>query len=715
MSAALLVSLCAEEPLESLFQKGEITKAEDLLAAIVADPTDARQPAAALALADLYATKGETEKATRVLGLINSLPNQFKTRATAIEGRIALAEQRWDKAVSDFASVTNSTTADDTSLRPASLIGLADAYLGMNETQKADRVLRAFIEQNSNAHRRLLSGAFDRLEALGAFSGAEPDSDLVSWAQSPSINLKTLAVFHLADAALKARNLDLATHYLATLNSLNPAAVLSPPDLLSLASIHLELGEPTTASRMIAAIPEHHFDPHHTNALEAWTAFSSGDYAAAVDAFAQAARMASENEPESSIYTIDAGIAALLAGDPVAIAEATDALISLKDQKNASAFALERGLLEAARNQPQAVETLLALIKEFPDHPQLADAHIALAEILFLGIPSQPISARENLAAARLQPVSPDQAETIDYIAIWIEDSADAPAEAITLSREFIEKWPESDRVPSVRFKLGEIYFKKKSYQNALRHFLIVADQYADSGHADSALFYAAKSSWLMGSPGRADEAIALWGRLVDGEGPLKLTAWLEQGLAKMELGKEADAIAVFDSILVHDPPPQKSLLHSILTSKGQAAFNLSAAQASYLETAIASFSKVVTDPEASIYWRNQAAVRMAKCLEEMGKTEEALEIYGHVIQEGPVPTIDEPPEFDWFYRAGFAAIRLLEQKEDWRTAVAVAERLARSGGQRAQEATNLANKLRLEHFIWENAPQPPVNAATSG
>ncbi|MEM7143970.1 MAG: tetratricopeptide repeat protein [Verrucomicrobiota bacterium] len=701
----------AEESLESLLQSNRITEVEERLVKLITDSSDVRRTDAALTLADLYAVQGDTEKANRVLDLLDEVPPEHQIRSEIVRGRMALADQRWNDAASHFMAAADSPPDQEPALNAASLIGLADAYQGMNDSQKADRVLRAFVDQYPNSPRHLLTAALNRLEALGAFSGAEPDEDLLLWTESPSVDLKTLAAFHLADAAMKAQNLPLARQHLATLNSLNPGSVLDPADLLALASIHLELDEPKIASRVIAAIPQDRINPDDIHAIEAWTAFSKGDYPAAATAFEKAAERARTNQADSETLTLDAGIAALMAGDAQTIASAEETLALSENKLHASAFALERGLLEAAQHQPEAVESLLALIKEYPDHPQLAEAHVALAEILFLGIPAQPIAAREHLAAARQQPLAPSQAERIDYIAIWVEASAGAHDDAITLSREFIQKWPESERIPSIRYKLGEIYFSNQSYQNSLRHFLIVADQYSDSAYADDALFYAAKSAWLTGLPHRADEAIALWGRLVDEGGPLKLSAWLEQGLAKMELGKEADAIAVFDSILVSDPPPTGNLLHSILTSKGQSAFNLASTNASFLEEAVASFAQVVDDPAASTYWKNQAAVRMAKCHEKSGNSDEALKVYAAVIQAGPAPTIDEPPEFDWFYRAGFAAIRLLEAKEDWRSAVAVAERLSRSGGNRAQEAVALANKLRLEHFIWENAPEPPAES----
>ncbi|MEM1296380.1 MAG: hypothetical protein AAGH89_13515, partial [Verrucomicrobiota bacterium] len=74
------------------------------------------------------------------------------------------------------------------------------------------------------------------------------------------------------------------------------------------------------------------------------------------------------------------------------------------------------------------------------------------------------------------------------------------------------------------------------------------------------------------------------------------------------------------------------------------------------------------------------------------------------VISQAPTLGLspEEIPEYTWFYRAGFSAIALLQKQEQWGAAIRLAERLAQTGGTRAIEAARLADKLRLEHFFWD-------------
>ena len=58
--------------------------------------------------------------------------------------------------------------------------------------------------------------------------------------------------------------------------------------------------------------------------------------------------------------------------------------------------------------------------------------------------------------------------------------------------------------------------------------------------------------------------------------------------------------------------------------------------------------------------------------------------------------------EFFWFYKAGFNAARLLEEEAKWQPAAAIYEKLAFAGGARSEEAKARLNRIRLEHFLWD-------------
>ena len=64
-----------------------------------------------------------------------------------------------------------------------------------------------------------------------------------------------------------------------------------------------------------------------------------------------------------------------------------------------------------------------------------------------------------------------------------------------------------------------------------------------------------------------------------------------------------------------------------------------------------------------------------------------------------------DPESAVWYYRAGFLAIELLEKSGQWEGAARMAERLAQAGGDRAIEAKDVATKIRLERFLWDDKP----------
>ena len=57
---------------------------------------------------------------------------------------------------------------------------------------------------------------------------------------------------------------------------------------------------------------------------------------------------------------------------------------------------------------------------------------------------------------------------------------------------------------------------------------------------------------------------------------------------------------------------------------------------------------------------------------------------------------------------AGFAGIALLQEQRNWRGAANLADRLGLTEGSRAVEAAELAKRIRLQHFLWGDATDPP-------
>ena len=79
-----------------------------------------------------------------------------------------------------------------------------------------------------------------------------------------------------------------------------------------------------------------------------------------------------------------------------------------------------------------------------------------------------------------------------------------------------------------------------------------------------------------------------------------------------------------------------------------------------------------------------------------------ALEASQTVTEQEDLAQGLDPEAAAWYYRAGFLAVELLEERGQWEGAAQMAERLAEAGGDRATEAKDIATKIRLQRFLWD-------------
>lgn len=135
---------------------------------------------------------------------------------------------------------------------------------------------------------------------------------------------------------------------------------------------------------------------------------------------------------------------------------------------------------------------------------------------------------------------------------------------------------------------------------------------------------------------------------------------------------------------------------------------------------AAATFAALAALPGAGASWRRQAFARRGEALEKTGDNAAALAAYYDALgvtsadggdKTGSAPSADagagvangaQPAtDFTWFYRAGFAAARLLKNESRWSSAAAIYTKLLAAGGPLGAEVEAQLNQLRLEHFLW--------------
>jgi hypothetical protein len=164
------------------------------------------------------------------------------------------------------------------------------------------------------------------------------------------------------------------------------------------------------------------------------------------------------------------------------------------------------------------------------------------------------------------------------------------------------------------------------------------------------------------------------------------------------KLGKPQDALTLYDEVMRGDArPPEK---RAALCGKADILFELGAVDPQNYHDAIGLYDQLAAQKGVPPHWRNEALFKKGVCLEKLQAPADALATF-YTIVEGDNQAGGQR-EYFWFYKAGFNAARLLEEASKWQPAAAIYEKLAFAGGGRSEEAKSRLNRLRLEHFLWD-------------
>jgi hypothetical protein len=409
-------------------------------------------------------------------------------------------------------------------------------------------------------------------------------------------------------------------------------------------------------------------------------------------------QIAHSDSPLGSLAVFNAALSWLQKGDEARfLAAAEEFGNKTKDEKSRADLRLEAGLMEAAKDDPRAADSLRTFLREFPTAGRASEAWVTLAELAFHATPPRVDEARKNLVrAAESKPTSSAQ-ERADYLAIWLEDAtAGGEAKVIALAKKFIQEHESSGLVSSVRMKLGEMYYRAEDFANAETQFELLAEQNSAGPLTDRALFFAGEAAMSSMAGQSLDRALVLFDRVVQLNGELKWAARNEQAVIERKLGKPQDALVLYDEVLNGAARPAEK--REAICGKGDIFFEMAASDPEKYQPAIEAYDKLAADRDAPAHWRNQALFKKGLCLEKKGDRSGALASFYTVLDEGTRP--DRPREFFWFYKAGFNAGQVLEADAKWESATAVYEKLAAAGGTRSDEARERLDRLRLEHFL---------------
>ena len=652
--------------------------------------------------AEIEMKRDRLDAAKEILDRIDEPPASLQRQLLYLQARLQMAGgDPYNSGV-----VFKQLTADPTGLTErvyhSSYLALADALEASGKREEAVRLIRRFINRFPDSS--FLALAFSRLEKMENFNQPGLDPYLARWLQATEEERKALALFYSGIAKKHAVSVEEAIETLEQFVEIHTGHFLHGRAALTLASYHVELRDKESALRVLEDLRKRTMDKE-TRALiahlEGRASFTAGEYADAARKFLESADLSSRSK-SSSLF--NSGIAWIRADDEAGYARTQSLLSELaSDDRLDGDLALEKGLFLASRKHNEASDALLQFTKDHPLHPRLAEAYVALAEMHLIELPVPKLkSARKWLDASRQTNLSPRLAERADYVAFWIgiAEGNEESDEVLQRGIHFVSAWPRSALVPDVRMKLGELFYRKKDFPNAQTHFEILARDFPRHPHAEPALFFAGKSCLRSINPKAIPQAIDIWEKVVRMGGPLKLAARQQQALAKRRMGLEREAVLLLDSVL--EEKPEGDLLFSSLVAKGEALSVLGRDRPDLLQEAIKVFRSVVDHEGVQPHWRNEALFRIGKCHDQSGDPQTALTAYYDVINN---PSAQHgSPEYLWYYRAGFEAMRLLESRPNppWDSIIAVADKLAELPGPRAEEARKRADRLRLEHFRWK-------------
>lgn len=400
----------------------------------------------------------------------------------------------------------------------------------------------------------------------------------------------------------------------------------------------------------------------------------------------------------------NAALAAIRGGDVAAFAALEEALQRRNPRSDLLAeLGYLAGLSFAAKGDPAAFERLNRFVQEHPGHSANVDARLALAEIQLNQAPARPREAREIFELLRTRPLTLSQSERLDYAAVWVE-RIDGDGDALLRrAGEFVANWPGSPHLGEILMILADEHYARKNLAAAAASFRRIAAEFPGSPHAGLARFFEAKAS----PP--SEETLAKWRALIEAKGPFANEAAHELGLLFLSLDRFDEARSELGRLLGR-LPAGSPLRFAVMADLAYASYLEALAgdkDPAKLTEAAEQFAALASIEGTPPFWRYNAAVRRGKCVEALGKPSIALEIYRSIVEEtrsgqGENGVILPPEETDWVFRAGFAAIEILNAGKDWAGAIEVADALAGKNGPRAIEAAQLAEKLRLKHWVWD-------------
>src|SRR6202043_1810591 len=309
-----------------------------------------------------------------------------------------------DRGITIFESLLKNPEGAARQTLTAALFALADAHLQLRTPENGDDALENFIEHRPSDVD--LARVFAKLDELYRAERKPSRAELHRWTRDPAQPRRAFAQWYLARFDLRLGRRDRALQYFNALRRTHPQLPVLASAFLEFAQLELE---------------EHHFDEalaelieartlrpepsllDRVNLLAAQIQYRAKHFDAATAGFDQ---IAHSDSPLASLAMFNAALSWLQKGDEARfLANAEEFGNKTKDEKSRADLRLEAGLMEAAKADPRAADSLRTFLREFPTTERASEAWVALSELAFHSTPPRLDEARKDLArAAQLKP-----------------------------------------------------------------------------------------------------------------------------------------------------------------------------------------------------------------------------------------------------------------------------------------------------------------------
>ena len=678
-----------------------LDRGEEALRALVPLLQDALWSVRAkLRSADILLDRKDVQGANRFLRETQPQSLTERKEKHFLNGRLRAQQNQLDKAIDNYSSILKDVEGVPHPLLIATLFAIADAHLQRQTPGEGDDVLEDFIDHHPNDPE--LPAIFAKLDELYRAERKPSRNTLSRWLREKEQPRRALAQWYFARSEGRAGRHDVMTQMLGEVRASGVKLPALAEALLELAQLQLESRQWDDALVTLQSARAQNPEPQlleRINWLTAQAEYHAGRFAKAAPIFEQ---IAQTSPAFASPAFFNAALCWLRVDNAAEQFSADYKKINdgASGKSTQGDLLLEEGFVRAAQGDKRAAESLQTFIRQFPQSPRVAEAWIALAELAFHAAPPDLKAVRKDLEHARQSPSNAAATERAAYLAIWMEDAAQPSdaAKVIALADHFLQQHPNSAFSAEVRMKLAEAYFRRQDFANAQTQFELLAQENPKDLFVEKALFFAAESAMSSMGAQSLDHALALLTQVVAMNGEMKWAARNEQALVERKLGKDQDALLLYDEVLKNNARPAEK--REALCGKGDIYYEMAANDPEKYKRALELFEQLAAEPGGSAHWRNQALFKKGKCLEKLNDTNGALASYYSVIEEGGRPDLHE---FFWFYKAGFNAAHLLEEQNKWQPAAAVYQKLAAVSGTRSEEAKARLTQLRLEHFLWED------------